>query len=109
MWWWARAACRAWGTASAPLQTYAARMLAALLSLRNVISMHALQCEAARMQRLLGLFGVRGSQKRVFTILKDVTGILKPVRHGFWCCLAVTYLLEERGAGNAHVEVHTLV
>ena len=28
------------------------------------------------------MFGVRGSQKRVFTILKDVTGILKPVCHG---------------------------
>ena len=26
------------------------------------------------------MFGVRGSQKRVFTILKDVIGILKPVR-----------------------------
>ena len=50
------------------------------------------------MQRLLGMFGVRGSQKRVFTILKDVTGILKPVRHGFGCCLAVTYLLQERVA-----------
>lgn len=61
------------------------------------------------MQRLLGMFGVRGSQKRVFTILKDVTGVLKPVRHGFLCCFAVTYLLKERVASNAHIKWHTSV
>lgn len=60
-----------------------------------------------RMQRLLGMFGVRGSQKRVFTILKDVTGNLKPVR----CESLAATCLHRSGhvASDAHLEVHTWV